>query len=99
MLVDCHVHVCATTPGRGKVSQRLRDSVVFRFMRWRLGIKHEDGDPLDREIEAKLVETVNGTTDLDAVVLLAFDAVYDRDGRHSEDDTHLYVANDYAHDL
>jgi predicted TIM-barrel fold metal-dependent hydrolase len=99
MIVDCHVHVCATVPGRGKVSESLRRSLVFRFMRWRLGLKHEDGDALDRELEAKLAETVDQTPALDAVVVLAFDAVYRRDGRVNEKDTHLQVTNDYVLEL
>jgi predicted TIM-barrel fold metal-dependent hydrolase len=96
MRIDCHVHVCADTPDHGKVSPRLRSSPTFRFMRWRLGLTHENGAAIEKAVEAKLVETIDGTEGLDAVVVLAFDAVYDADGRLDDKRTHLYVTNDYA---
>jgi predicted TIM-barrel fold metal-dependent hydrolase len=67
-------------------------------MRWRLGIKGYDG-ATERQLEAKLVETVDETTRLDAVVVLAFDAVHDVDGRLDEAKTHFYVTNDYVIEL
>ena len=51
MIVDCHVHVCATTPGHGKVSRKLADSLLFRFMRWRLGLPGGYGEELERAIK------------------------------------------------
>jgi predicted TIM-barrel fold metal-dependent hydrolase len=100
MIVDCHVHVCATTPGHGSVSPRLRKSTAFWFMRWRLALPGDkDQELLERTIEAKLVETINGTPEIDKVVVLAFDAVYDREGRFDANNTHLYVTNDYAWEL
>src|SRR4051812_18102165 len=98
MILDCHVHICATTPGHGWMSDRLQKSLAFRFMRWRLGIKGYD-EATERQLEAKLIETVNQTTLLDAAVVLAFDAVHDRDGRLDEANTHLYVTNDYVIEL
>jgi hypothetical protein len=57
MIVDCYVHICATTHGHGVVSDGLRRSLLFRFMRWRLGLKSTDDLALEREIEAKLAST------------------------------------------
>jgi predicted TIM-barrel fold metal-dependent hydrolase len=96
MIVDCHVHACATTPGHGSLSARLRKSLTFRFARWRLGIASEDDATMERGMEAKLVETVETADLLDAVVVLALDAVYDAEGNRDERRTHLYVSNDYA---
>ena len=98
MIIDCHVHVSALTPGHGCMSQRVLRSLPFRFMRWRLGIKGED-EATERAIEQKLVETIRETAGIDAAVILAFDAVYDREGRLDERNTHLHVTNDYAIDL
>ena len=42
MIIDCHVHVCAASPGHGSMSPRLLNSIAFRFMRWRLGLRGED---------------------------------------------------------
>src|SRR5579871_5318633 len=99
MIIDCHVHVCATTPGHGRTSPRLIHSPLFCFMRWRLGLPWDNGPPIERAVADKLVETVHGAEMLDAAVVLAFDAVYDREGRFDTANTHLYVTNDYAWEL
>src|SRR5207302_1718005 len=39
------------------------------------------------------------TTSIDAAVILAFDAVHDREGRLDAANTHLYVTNDYVIEL
>lgn len=99
MIVDCHVHVCATTPGHGKVSDRLINSLTFRFMRWRLGLPDDNGELIERAVEAKLIETIHQVEVLDKAVVLAFDAVYDREGRFDDGNTHLYVTNEYVTEL
>src|SRR4051812_31838273 len=95
MLIDCHVHVAALTPGHGSMSPRLLNSLSFRFMRWRLGIPGDDA-ATERAIAGKLADTIHQTEQLDAAVVLAFDAVYDRDGRRDVANTHLYVTNNYV---
>ena len=67
-------------------------------MRWRLGISGEDAES-ERQIAASLVDHVERTEQLDAAVVLAFDAVYEGDGRRDEDRTHFYVSNDYVIEL
>ena len=98
MVIDCHVHISACTPGHGSMSKRLNNSIPFRFMRWKFGLAGND-DRTEHALEHKLVETVRQTPELDAVALLAFDAVYQRDGRFDHDNTHLYVTNDYVIEL
>ena len=51
MIVDCHVHACAMTPGDGSISPRLRKSLTFRFARWRLGIA-SDTEEVDADEQA-----------------------------------------------
>ena len=80
------------------MSRRLRSSLPFRFMRWRLRLKGYDADT-ERQLAQRLVDVVNGTEQIDAAVVLAFDAVHDRDGRLDEANTHLYVTNDYVIEL
>src|SRR5437588_2508983 len=85
VIVDCHVHVCATTPGHGTVSRRLRRRFSFVFMRWRLGISFFGGDEvIERDVEARLVDTVQQTPEIDAAVVLALDDPYTDDGRPDE---------------
>jgi uncharacterized protein len=98
MIIDAHVHVCALTPNHGATSDRLLKTLPFRFMRWRLGMIGSD-EQTERQIESKLVETIDGTPEIDAAVVLAFDAVYCDGGVLDLDNTHLYVTNDYVIEL
>src|SRR5262245_2277684 len=99
MNVDCHVHVCASTPGHGSLSEELLRRITFRFLRWRFHLPGEPNAELERRVEALLVDTVAQTPELDAAVVLAFDAVHDRDGNLDAANTHLYVTNDYVIEL
>jgi predicted TIM-barrel fold metal-dependent hydrolase len=98
MIVDCHVHTCAFTPAHGKTSEHLLSTIPFRFMRWRLGLRGSDA-PTECDLEQILGRAIRETCPLDAVVILAFDAVHTSDGALDLDRTHLYVTNDYAIEL
>lgn len=98
MIIDCHVHISATSPGRGKMSPRLLNSLPFRFMRWVFSLDGAD-EATERELKLLLYQLLDQATELDAVVVLAFDAVYDHEGRRDEENTHLYVANDYVMEM
>ncbi len=96
--IDVHVHISATTPPAGTMSRRLMNSVPFRFMRLKLGVRGDDV-AAQQQIAAALARAVSDTPELDAVVTLAFDAVYDLDGTPRPEKTDLFVANDYVRDL
>jgi predicted TIM-barrel fold metal-dependent hydrolase len=96
--IDCHVHIAACTPGHGSMSPRLLNSIPFRFMRWRMGLVGAD-ERTERALAQHLARLIHETTDLDAAVILAFDAVYDVNGARDEARTHLYVTNDYVMEL
>ena len=69
-------------------------------MRHQLGIPYGVSDAtIDRALERALITALGGTPELDAIVLLAFDAVYTADGTVDEPATHLYVSNDYVMSL
>ena len=95
MVIDCHVHICAFTPAHGKMSEHLLGTLPFRFMRWRLGMRGSDRDT-EVALEKTLVSLIGQTPQIDAVVLLGFDAVYTDDGQFDDSNTHLYVTNDYV---
>jgi predicted TIM-barrel fold metal-dependent hydrolase len=100
MKIDCHVHVCATSPGRGVTSRLLRRRFSFAYIRWRLGLPFfADDARLEREVEERLVQAVNQAEEIDAAVVLAFDWAYSNDGRRDDANTHLAVANEYAAEL
>jgi predicted TIM-barrel fold metal-dependent hydrolase len=98
MNIDCHVHICAFTEGRGYMSDKLMYSLPFRFMRWRLDLPptptRENEDSL-----AALLTRLLDQSDLDAAVVLAFDAVHHAGGAIDMENTHLYVTNDYVFEL
>src|SRR5437762_11973599 len=95
MILDCHVHIAACTAGCGLMSQRLLKSVPFQFMQWKFGLKGASPET-QVALEQHLVRLVEQTQGLDAVALLAFDAVHDRDGVVDWFNTHLHVTNDYV---
>ncbi len=95
MLIDCHVHVAAFTPGNGSLSPRVLKSPSFRFMRWKFHLAGSDGGT-EQELALRLVSTIGGAEQLDAAVVLALDAVFDSAGRRDPANTHLYVTNDYV---
>jgi predicted TIM-barrel fold metal-dependent hydrolase len=80
------------------MSQRILRSAAFRFIRWRLGVKGED-QGAERQLAQSLIEHIEGTEQLDAAVVLAFDAVYGPDGSRDDRRTHLFVSNDYVIEL
>ncbi|MGH7177370.1 MAG: amidohydrolase family protein, partial [Tepidisphaeraceae bacterium] len=80
------------------MSERLLRSAAFRFMRWKFGLTGAD-ESTERALEATLARTIGETRTLDAAVVLAFDAVHDPQGRLDEQNTHLYVTNDYVIEL
>src|SRR5438105_2234969 len=98
MVIDCHVHVCAFTPAHGATSLHLLSTIPFRFMRWRLGLRGNDSQT-ERDLAETLLSLIHRTPMIDAVVVLAFDAVYGDDGVLDAANTHLYVTNDYAIEL
>ena len=98
MILDCHVHISAFDPKHGSMSKLMLGSLPFTFMRWHFGLKGSDVET-EKELEKLLVETINGAKELDGAVVLAFDAVHDRDGNIELDKTHLYVTNDYVIEL
>ena len=100
MIVDCHVHALAATPGHGHLSGYLRKRPNVLASRVRLGVSLFGSDEkVERDFEARLARTVNETPELDAAVVLAFDRVYAEDGTPDDAHTHLSVTNDYAAEL
>ena len=98
MILDCHVHISACTPGHGLMSRKLLDSFAFRFMRWKFGLVGEDAGT-EFALEQLLARTIDDAQMLDAVVVLAFDGVCDDRGQIDLGRTHFYVTNDHVIEL
>ncbi|MCS7032560.1 MAG: amidohydrolase family protein [Phycisphaerae bacterium] len=95
MVVDVHVHISALSAKHGMMSRRLLRSLPFRFMKSRLGLRGED-ESTEASLRHLLIRLLEETPELDAAVVLAFDAVYDESGRLNLNQTHLYTKNDYV---
>lgn len=98
MVIDCHLHLCAFTPEHGGTSAHLLRTMPFRFMRWRLGMVGADA-ATERALERKFAQLMVETPQVDAAVVLAFDAVYTDAGEFDRQNTHLYVTNRYVLEL
>jgi len=98
MIIDIHVHVSANQAAHGSMSGHLLGTLPFRFMKWKFGFNGTDAD-FDQRLEQTLADTITGAGDLDAAVVLAFDAVYTPEGQFDAANTHLYVTNDYVLEL
>jgi predicted TIM-barrel fold metal-dependent hydrolase len=96
VLLDLHVHLSAFLPGHGSVSARAQRSLPFRYMRRQLGIPARNDEAAEVAVADRLFAALEGAPEVDAAVVLAFDAVYDADGRRDDDATHFHVDNDYA---
>lgn len=101
MLIDCHVHVSCLLPNHGRMSPRILKSIPFRFMQWRLGVKPKNGqeEQTEKALTILLYKLLDETTELDAAAVLAFDAVYTKEGQFDDANTHLYVKNDFVIDM
>jgi hypothetical protein len=97
VILDCHVHAAALLPGDGHLSARARRGYAFRWMRHQLGVPGTADDRSTQQIlERALLTAIEGASELDGAVLLAFDGVYTRDGAPDSPATHLNVSNAYV---
>jgi len=94
-VLDIHVHLFGTGDGGSgcRLSRRIRDSIVFRYLIENLKI-NEHGGTLDEGYVKYLVKTAR-QSGLHRCVLLAQDAVYDEKGDPDWARTHVYIPNDY----
>lgn len=99
MIVDVHVHLVGMNAENGcLVSKKLSSGVVFHLLTFALGLRGIERGALDRAYREKLVDWVH-ESEVDAIGLLALDAVYDDHGKLDEGRTHVYVPNDYLFDV
>jgi hypothetical protein len=86
-------------PGHGYLSDYLLSRWNVRILLWWLRMTAKDPETFERQAETRLLEAIEGTSGIEAAVVLALDAVYDREGNRDEAKTHFVVANDYVAEL
>lgn len=98
MKIDCHVHLVGSSESSGcYFSPRMRRSPSFLYLRRKFGLQKEK---TPEAAERKYLHTLRSyveRSELDRAVLLAFDAVYGRDGNLDWGRTHTFVPNDYVY--
>lgn len=102
MIWDIHSHLAGVgTQGSGnQLSPRFRRSFAFRHFLRRLGLPPNvlDAPDCDAQIARLVVARINASN-VDRVVLLAFDAAHREDGTRNEDRTLMVTDNDFVADL
>jgi predicted TIM-barrel fold metal-dependent hydrolase len=94
--IDIHVHLAGVGAGGSGcfVSDRMKRSVVYHYMRWKLKMDPDDPDADDR-YGRELAAHVAGSANVDAAVVFAMDGVYDDAGSMVRGKSHLYVPNEH----
>ncbi len=98
--VDCHTHIFCwgENPTDGYLSEKTRKAWLTRILLRITGILRESGDTISAKLRHRFLREVHESS-LDAVVVLAQDAVYREDGSRDDASTHFHVSNDYVLDL
>lgn len=98
MKIDCHVHIfCLSKESGGQTSLGLLRDISRPLVARALNVHQAKGDQ-DREqcYLERLAEQV-AASELDRIVLLSFDKVYDKTGEVNERKTRFHVPNRYTH--
>lgn len=95
--IDTHTHIFAwgENPEDGFLSERTRRGFITRFVMWVTGLRHERGDSISEKLWSRLLRQLDSST-LDHCVVYAQDAFYRADGSRDNDQTHVFVSNDYV---
>lgn len=96
MIIDTHVHLIGMREENGcYVSKRMSTGIAYMLLSRVLGLRGVDRAEIDEAYRDKLLGW-SAASELDAVGLLAFDAVYTEDGAFDRGRTQFYVGNDYC---
>lgn len=98
-LIDMHCHVGLLGdkhPQWGKFSDWYRKQLVFKIFLLFTGVK--ENEVSDEKIREKTEKEIS-ESQMDHIVCLALDPVYDEQGNRRQDLSHMWVDNDYVLDL
>lgn len=101
MIIDIHVHLSGFSESKGCfMSSAQRRTLTMRFLKRKFGIRGEPGDEeMDRRYVEVLQSTLDGAPEVDAMVVLAMDGIYDGQGKLDWQRTHFVVGNDYLFEV
>ena len=97
MKIDCHVHLIGPNrPSTGNLYRRATEAVSARYLRRAMTLEPDDDPAAFSRAYTERLAALVGESELDRVVLLAFDRVYDSAGEPDQRRTYLHVSNAYA---
>lgn len=100
-LIDVHVHLAAFPNETNGcfMSPEFQKGFLVKLVRWKLGLKGETADELNRSYVDRLLKDLNQSQFVQKAVLLALDGVYDGSGALDKNKTHMLIGNDYVKKL
>jgi mannonate dehydratase len=98
-IIDVHVHFGAPSDTKSGCywSEEFESTLAYLMMK--LITKNLFRKMTLKRVQKHLLRAINGAKNVDKVVLLALDEVYDTDGNRHRNRTHLYVPNSYIVEL
>lgn len=98
--IDMHFHAVvlggAGFEKWGRISKKIRESIPFRIILKYARIGGRPEDVTDQMIENAIIDVINKSSEIDHIVCLALDPVYDRiTGKKDLNLTSLWVDNEY----
>lgn len=100
-VIDVHVHLAAvpTEENGCYLSPRMRKSLLFRMLAWKLGWNVHDPKSANATYIARLSRDLSHSRKVGKAVLLALDGVYDERGELDWKRTDLLISNRYVLDV
>lgn len=96
MMIDIHAHLIGVREENGcYISPDMRGSLLYRYLKWKLGLSSVESDELDAAYRRRLIRWAE-ESDLDAVGVLALDGIYDDAGELDRERTEVLISNDYC---
>jgi uncharacterized protein len=96
--IDVHVHLAALPTGDNGcyVSPKMRKSLFFRLLNWKLGLSFSDPQSANSSYVTHLLNALSRSKKVGRAVLLAMDGVYGKQGELDWQRTDFLVSNRYV---
>ena len=98
--IDCHAHLIGISPqSGGYASPKMRRSIPFQFLLRKQKL-HRLKDPVAQDARyAEMLAREVRASEIDKCVVLAFDQIFNRNGKPDSQQTYLYIPNEYVRDV
>ena len=100
LIVDAHFHVGLLGdqyPNWGKMSKWYQEQIVYKS--FLIFVRVKENEVSDQLLREETIKTIKSSNNIQKVVCLALDPVYDKNGTRREDLSNVWIDNDYIIDL